>query len=144
MRITPNPGMILRFRFVHLIALSSVIALSACQDVTAPESEVAALDGLRLAQSSATDELSSLGSSLDDMTGWSLAALADNNQRGNIVGVLNGLKGHLNSGKISLIQEDLTQARAIIASLTDVQQAEVGPVSVALDVVQRALDGASQ
>jgi hypothetical protein len=54
------------------------------------------------------------------------------------------MKGHLRSGNTSLIQQDVTQARGIIGSLTYVQQVDVGPVTLALDVVQRAVDGSSK
>jgi hypothetical protein len=144
MRITSYSAQTFRSRITRVVAMASVISLAACQDVTGPESEAAVPSELRLAQSASTVELASLGNSLDDMTGWSLATLQDNNQRGNIVGVLNGMKGHLKSGNTSLIQQDVTQARGILTSLTDVQQVELGPVTLTLDIVQKALDGGSK
>ena len=132
-----------RFRFAQIIALSGVIAIVACQDVTAPEE--AKVPELRMGQSSAAgDALGTLSSNLDDMTGFSLAALPDSKGKANIVGVLNGMKGHLNSGSIAACQQDVTDARAWFGSLSEVEKVEVGHVSLALDVIQAALDGASK
>jgi hypothetical protein len=145
MRSTPNPTLISPRRIAQLIALSGVIALAACQDVTAPE-QVTALDAssLRFSQSSVTDELKDLGSSLDDMTGWSLVVLPDGQGRTRIVGLLNGLKGHLASGKIEACQQDVTDARAYLGSLTENDQVELGNIGVTLDLIQYTLDKASQ
>jgi hypothetical protein len=145
MRITTTTGNhSVRLRAVRHVVLCGVFTLAACQDVTAPEKVEAVPQALSLSQQSAQDELASLASNLDDFTGWSLAALPDAKGRTNIVGILNGLKGHLSSGKIAACQQDVTDARAILGSLTEVQQIEVGSVGVALDVIQAALDKASQ
>ena len=142
MRITSSSITTNRFRFVQIIAMSGVIAIAACQDATAPE-QVKAAPELRMSQIS-NDALSTLSANLDDMTGFSLAALPDGNGKANIVGVLNGLKGHLKSGSIAACQQDVNDARAWFGGLTDVQKVEVGHVSLALDVIQAALDGASK
>jgi hypothetical protein len=126
-----------------VIVLSAVVALAGCEDVTAPQEEVTAAPELRLS-ATAADELGSLSSSLDDMTGWSLAALPNAQGKANIVGILNGLKGHLASGKIAACQQDVTDARAILGSLTENEQVEIGGVGATLDLIQAALDKASQ
>jgi hypothetical protein len=145
MRVTSSFILIFRFRIVRLIALSSVIAVAACQDVTAPD-KVTALDAssLRLSQSSVADQLGELGSSLDQMTGWSLVVLPDGQGRTRIVGILNGLKGHLASGKVAACQQDVTDARAYLGSLTRNDQVELGGIGVTLDLIQYTLDKASQ
>ena len=117
--------------------------MAACQDATSPE-EVKAAPELRMSSQSSNDELGTLSTNLDDMTGFSLAALPDGNGKANIVGVLNGLKGHLKSGSIAACQQDVNNARAWFGGLTDVQKVEVGSVGLALDVIQAALDGASK
>lgn len=128
-----------------LVMLSGVIALAACENPTAPEERAPTFEqGPRLTQSASGDLLATLGTSLDDMTGWSLAALPDGHGKANIVGILNGLKGHLSSGRVDACLEDVADARAILESLTDVQQVEAGHVGLALDVIQAALDGASK
>ena len=142
MRITSSLATTYRFRFVQILAMSGVIVIAACQDTTAPE-EVKAKPELRMSQT-ASDELGTLSSNLDDFTGFSLAALPDGSGKANIVGVLNGLKGHLKSGSIAACQQDVDNARAWFGGLTDVQKVEVGHVSLALDVIQVALDGASK
>jgi hypothetical protein len=124
--------------------LCGVVVLAACQDATGPENVDAVPQALRFSQESVRDEIASLASNLDDFTGWSLAALPDAKGKANIVGILSGLKGHLNSGRISACQQDVTDARAILGSLSEVQQVEVGSIGVALDVIQAALDKASQ
>jgi hypothetical protein len=139
MHFTPGFGQTLRLRVVQLIALSGVFALGACEDVTAPQKQTAIPIEVRLSQS-ASDKLESLGSSLDDMTGWSLVALPDGQGRANIIALLTGLKGHLNSKRIDACQQDITDARAFLGSLTEVEQVEIGHVGLALDVVQAALD----
>ena len=131
-------------RAARHVVLCGVFAMAACQDVTAPEEVAAVPQALSFSQQSAKDEIASLASNLDDFTGWSLAALPDAKGKANIVGILNGLKGHLNSGKIAACQQDVTDARAILGSLDEVQQTEVGSIGVALDVIQAALDKASQ
>lgn len=143
MRITSSSITTNRFRFVQIIAMSGVIAIAACQDATAPE-EVKAAPELRMSSQSSSDELGTLSTNLDDMTGFSLAALPDGNGKANIVGVLNGLKGHLKSGSIAACQQDVNNARAWFGGLTDVQKVEVGHVGLALDVIQNALDGVSK
>jgi hypothetical protein len=145
MMVTTRSARILSSRVAQAIALSGVIAITACQDTTAPEEVVAAAPSeLRGSQSAVQDELSSLSSSLDDMTGWSLAALPDGDGKANIVGILNSLRGRLNSGKIEACQQSVTDARSWFASLTETQQIEVGAVGVSLDLIQAALDKASQ
>lgn len=119
--------------------------MAACQDATAPD-EIAPAEApasLSLTQASG-DELSSLSSNLDDMTGWSLAAFADATGKANIVGILNGLKGHLASGKVAACQEDVDLARAWFGKLSENDQAELGAVGVSLDLIQAALNKASQ
>jgi len=143
MKKTSSSAQTFHFRFAQVIAVSGVIAIAACQDATAPDQvEQAAPNSLRLTQNSA-DELGSLSSSLDDMTGWSLAALPDGTGKTNIVGLLNGLKGHLASGKIAACQQDLDDARAWFGSLDTNQQTEIGAVGVTLDRIQAALNNAS-
>lgn len=143
MRNTSGSAGVSRFRLAQMIALSGMIALAACEDVTAPEEAKPATPELRLSQTAA-DELGSLSSSLDDMTGWSLAALPNAQGKANIVGILNGLKGHLASGRIAVCQQDVADARAILASLSQNEQVELGGVGATLDLIQAALDKASQ
>ena len=143
MRITSSSITTNRFRFLQIIAMSGVIAIAACQDATAPE-EVKSAPELRMSSQASSDELGTLSSNLDDFTGFSLAALPDGNGKANIVGVLNGLKGHLKSGSIAACQQDVNDARSWFGGLSDVQKVEVGSVGLALDVIQAALDGASK
>jgi hypothetical protein len=145
MRFTTNSTGKPLSRVAQVIALSGVIAMSACQDVTGPEEVVSAANvpQLRTTQA-AQDELKGLADNLDDITGWSLVALTDGDSKGRIVGLLNGLKGHLAAGKIAVCQQDVTDARAWFASLTEVQQTELGAIGVTLDVVQSGLDNASR
>jgi hypothetical protein len=143
MRITSSLATTYRFRFAQIIAMSGVIAIAACQDATAPEETELAAPSLRMSQA-ASDELGTLSSSLDDMTGWSLAALPDANGRANIVGILNGLKGHLASGKLAACQQDVDDARAFLGTLSQNEQTEIGGVGATLDLIQSALDKASQ
>ena len=139
MRITSSPT---PTRVIQILAMSGVIAVAACQDATAPE-EVKAAPELRMSQQS-SDALGTLSSNLDDFTGFSLAALPDGNGKANIVGVLNGLKGHLKSGSIAACQQDVDNARSWFNGLSDTQKVEQGSVGLALDVIQAALDGASK
>jgi hypothetical protein len=143
MHFTRGSNQMLRVRVVQLIALSGVFALAACEDVTAPLKEGPLPPPAVMLSQSASSKLESLGSSLDDMTGWSLLALPDGQGRANIIGKLNGLKGHLNSKQVAACQQDVTDARALLGSLSEVEQVEVGHVGLALDVVQAALDSIS-
>lgn len=132
-------------RVAHVIALSGVIAITACQDATAPD-EIAPAEApstLSMTQNS-TDELASLSSNLDDMTGWSLAGFGDATGKQNIVGILNGLKGHLTSGKIDACQQDVDLARDWFGKLSSNDQTELGGIGVTLDLIQQALNKASQ
>jgi hypothetical protein len=143
MRVTSGSDQRTLSRIARVIALSGVIALAACDDVTAPEEAKPAAPELRLSQT-ATDELGELSASLDDMTGWSLAALPDAQGTANIVGILNGLKGHLASGRIAACEQDLVDARAILSGLSENEQVELGGVGATLDLIQAALSNASQ
>jgi len=120
------------------IAAGGLLAIAACQDVTAPEKPEVS-PAIRMSNAPG-DVLGTLSSNLDDMTSWSLVALPDGTGKTNIVGLLNGLKGHLKSGQVAACQQDITDARAFLGSLSDVQQVEVGQVGVALDVIKLALD----
>ena len=130
-------------RLYQIIALTGVITIAGCQDATAPEEIQKAGPELRLSQQS-SDALGTLSSNLDDFTGFSLAALPDGNGKANIVGVLNGLKGHLKSGSIAACQQDVDNARSWFNGLSDQQKVEQGAVGLALDVIQASLDGASK
>ena len=143
MRIVPASQK-LRSRIAQVVALGGVITTASCKDVSAPE-KATHTPTLALAQSVAvSDELGGLSSSLDDMTGWSLASLPAGEGRVKIAGVLNGLRGHLKSGNTAGSQQDVTDARAFLASLSDRERIELGAVGVALDLIQSALDKASQ
>lgn len=134
-----------RSRVAQVLALGGVITTGACKDVTAPEQvETAEMPALALARSAAVDELGSLSSSLDDMTGWALASLPDGQNRVKIVGILDGLRGHLESGKIAASQQAVIEARGILESLSEQERVEIGAVGVTLDLIQSALDKASQ
>ena len=131
-------------RAAQLVAASAVLVVfAACSEPTAPDAAQIAAPVLT-APSASTSALKDLSASLDDMTGWSLITLTDGQTRTNIVGILNGLKGHLASGKIAACQDDITQGRAWYASLSDSEQGEQGNISVTLDLIQSVLDSASQ
>ena len=135
---------IFRSRTAQAIALGGVISTVGCKDVTAPPDLKAPTTlalGVQLADA---DELTNLSASLDDMTGWSLASIKDDEKSANIVGILNSLKAHLKSGKVDASQQDVSDARAFIGSLSEQKKVEIGAVSVTLDVIQSALDKASQ
>jgi hypothetical protein len=89
-----------------------------------------------------TDQLKEFGLDMDSMTGWSLSTFSDGQSRAQIVGILNGLKGHLASGRIDACQDDVTQGRAWYASLAETEQLEQGNISVTLDLIQSVLDQA--
>src|SRR4026209_2818948 len=116
MRITSSSTQILRSRIARVLALSAMVVLAGCEDVTAPQEEVTAAPELKLSQG-VVNELGTLSTSLDDMTGWSLAALPNAQGKANIVGILNGLRGHLASGKIAACQPDEAEARAVLGAL---------------------------
>ncbi len=143
MRIVPASQK-LRSRIAQVVALGGVITTASCKDVSAPQKALEA-PALTLAQSAAVgDELGGLSSSLDDMTSWSLASLPEGEGRVKIVGILNGLRGHLKSGKIAASQQDLADARGFLESLSDRERIELGAVGVTLDLIQSALDKAAQ
>jgi hypothetical protein len=145
MRFTKNSTGKISSRVAQVIALSGVIAMAACQDATGPEEISTAQPSMRLTVSQESkDELATLSANLDDFTGWSLVALPDGDVKLNIIGTLNGLKGHLKAANTRLCQQDVTDARAWFASLTETQQVEVGAIGVALDVIQAGLDKAGQ
>jgi hypothetical protein len=132
-----------RSRIAQVIALGGVITTASCKDVSAPEKTQAFAPALSQSVTP-SDELGGLSSSLDDMTGWSLSSLPEGEGQVKIVGILNGLRGHLKSGKIAASQQDVTDARAFLASLSDRERIELGAVGVTLDLIQSALDKASQ
>jgi hypothetical protein len=135
---------IFRSRIAQLIALGGALTTAACTDATAPKQIVAPQAPTLSVGQSAGDELGSLSASLDDMTGWSLASLTDDQSHANIVGILNSLKGHLKSGKITASQQDVADARAFLESLSEAKRVEIGAVGVTLDLIQSTLDKASQ
>src|SRR5205814_3488321 len=113
MRIVPDSQKF-RSRLAQMLALGGVITTASCKDVSAPQKTLET-PVLTLSQSAAAgDELGSLGTSLDDMTAWSLASLPEGESRVKIVGIVNGLRGHLKSGKIQASQQDVSDARAFL------------------------------
>lgn len=144
MRITLDSNKTFRLRIAQVIALSGVFALAGCQDVVAPDKVTSGPQSLRLTTMAAADELASLSSSMDDMTGWSLVALPDAEGKTKIVELLAGLKTHLASGEIAACQQDVVDGRTILGALSPVEQVDVGAVGVTLDVIQLVLDKASQ
>jgi len=143
MRVTSDLR-IFRSRIAQLIALGGAITTAACTDATAPKQIVAPKTATQSVGQSAGDELGGLGASLDDMTGWSLASLTDDQGHANIVGILNSLRGHLKSGKIAASQQDVADARAFIESLSEEKRVDIGAVGVTLDLIQATLDKTSQ
>ena len=132
-----------RSRIAQLIALGGVITTAACTDATAPK-QIVVPKAAALSAGQSGDELGSLSASLDDMTGWSLASLTDDQGHANIVGILNSLKGHLKSGKIAASQQDVADARAFVESLSEEKRVDIGAVAVTLDLIQSTLEKASQ
>src|SRR6266404_6540116 len=124
---------IFRSRLAQLIALGGAITTAACTDATAPQQIVAPKAPTLSVGQSAGDELGTLSASLDDMTGWSLASLTDDQGHANIVGILNSLRGHLKCGKIAASQQDVADARAFIESLSEQKRVETGAVGVTLE-----------
>ena len=143
MRVTSD-SRIFRSRIAQLIALGGAITTAACTDATAPNQVVAPKAPTLSIGQSAGDELGTLSASLDDMTGWSLASLTDDQGHANIVGILNSLKGHLKSGKIAASQQDVADARAFVESLSEEKRVDIGAVAVTLDLIQSTLEKASQ
>ena len=143
MRVTSDLR-IFRSRIAQLIAFGGAITTAACMDATAPNQVVAPKAPTLSVGQSAGDELGTLSASLDDMTGWSLASLTDDQGHANIVGILNSLKGHLKSGKIAASQQDVADARAFIESLSEEKRVDIGAVGITLDLIQSTLDKASQ
>ena len=137
-------SLIFRSRVAHALALGGVITTGACRDVTAPGQVETAEAPALLLQPAAVDELGSLSSSLDDMTGWALVSLPDGPNRVKIAGILDGLRGNLKSGKIAASKRDVLVARGILESLSEQERVEIGAVGVTLDLIQSALDKASQ
>jgi hypothetical protein len=136
---------IFRPRIAQLIALGGAITTPACKDAAAPpQTKVVETHALASAQSAAVDKLGSLSASLDDMTSWSVTSLPDGKGRENILAILKGLKANLKSGKIADSQQAVTDARALIESLSEKERVEIGAVGVALDLIQSELDKASQ
>ena len=139
-----SPLRFLHPRVAQALVMGGVITAVGCKDSTAPR-KMEAPQALALGVTqSADDELGRLSASLDDMTGWSLASLTDDQKRTNIVGILNGLKGHLKGGKIDASRQDVTDARAFLESLDEQKRVELGAVAITLDLIQSALDSASQ
>src|SRR5258706_4650174 len=143
MRVTSDLR-IFRSRIAQLIALGGAITTAACTDATAPKQIVAPKAATQSVGQWEGDELGGLGASLDDMTGWSLASLTDDQGHANIVGILNSLRGHLKSGKIAASQQDVADARAFIESLSEEKRVDIGAVGVTLDLIQATLDKTSQ
>lgn len=142
-RKTTRRKIVLSLRAARLVIVGSVIVLAACQDATAPEPTIQR-DLAPMMSQAAASPLAQLGASLDDMTGWSMSAMRDAVQQAKLQGTLGGLKGHLNSGKVALIQQDVTAARSVLESLDIVSQVELGQVGLALDVVQAELNKTSK
>jgi hypothetical protein len=125
-------------RAARVIAFSGAVALvAACTDSTAPPPPPPV-------EPPVPPALVSVAASLDDMTQWWMPSLQDATVRTNLQEILAGLKGHLNGGKVTLCQQDVTSARGVLSSVSDVEQVETGPIGVALDVVQATLDGVSK
>ena len=137
----PKRRHVIAARIVKVVALSCVIGLmAACSETTAPKASTAPPPVVKPVPAA----MVSLAGSLDDMTQWFMQSFDDEATRTKFQDILSGLKGHLTSGNVTVCQQDVTAARGVLTSLSDVQQVETAPLGLALDAVQTTLDNVSQ
>lgn len=133
-------------RIARVIALSGVVAVLACGDSTSPQRakpvpEAPAVPAPPAAAPSTP--LGMLGASLDDATSMFVPTMQDPEKRAQLQAVIKDLSEHLMAANIDLSTKDLAAGRALIASVEEVQQIELGAIGIAFDQIELALSQAS-
>ena len=125
----------------RVIALSGVVGLFACQDATSPEAKSGGPAGLADPAASVAQTLPTgmIGGSIVDATTWVLSSINDLQTRSNMKAAIKSLADHLVSGQLDAARADVTNARAVLASVDAVDAAEIGPIGVSLDEADKAL-----
>jgi hypothetical protein len=127
------------FLGARVIAMAGVIAFAAaCTDTTTPQ-KVATPTPETPATPAPTTPLGLLGASLETETTNFLPGMHDDTARADLQAALNTLGVDLVANNVSASTKDLATCRGMIAVVDDVQQVELAPISLALDVVELAL-----
>ena len=135
----PRQRHIIAARVARAIAISSVVAFGACTDTTAPQKVETPIPETPTAPASLTP-LGLLGASLEDETTMFLTGMHDDTDRASLERSLKSLSADLISNDVPRSAEDVAAARRLINAVDDVQQVELGPISLALEVIELALN----
>jgi hypothetical protein len=133
-------------RAASVLALSGVVALSACQDATSPEkvdspTEIGALTPAAQVVANATVE--ETASTIVDATSWVLSSIEDADARANMASKIQAIADHAAAKQYTLARQDVTAARAIMSKLDEGQLTEIGPIDVSLFEIDAALKRAN-
>ncbi len=136
-----RPNILFGARIAQVIVLSSVIAFVACTDSTAPKKVQPVTPETPAAPTPAspTTPLGLLGAAIEDETTMFLTGMHDETKRANLQASLQSLSVHLIANQVEPSTKDVATARGLIAAVDEVQQVELGQISLVLDVVELAL-----
>ena len=129
-----------RLRAARIVALGCAIGISACTEPNAPEKAVT--EPPPITTPGPTTALDSLGLWIGDATQWVLPSIEDETLRATVQSNIADLGSHLSARQYVLTRKDIGNLRALMDSLsTDLLHA-LGPIEVALKVIEPALDEA--
>ena len=129
-----------RLSAVLVLALVASVGIAACSESTAPAK--AAAPATPVTPPAPKNALDSLGLWVGDATLWVLPSIEDETIRTNVQTGITDLGTHLAAGKYDLTRKDIGGLRGLMDSVSIDVLSALGPVEVALEVIEQALDAA--
>ena len=125
-------------RILSAIAIAGAITLAGCSDSTAPGK--AATPAPSTPTAPTVSALVALAAELHDASDIFVSAVEDEALRTKMTVAINDLGVQLLAGNADGSRAALAQARALFVNLDDISAIELGPVSLALDYIERKLN----
>jgi hypothetical protein len=135
-------------KFKHVAQLSTVVfamcaslVIVACSDSTSPAAPTA--PATPPGPTHPSSALDSLGLWVGDATSWVLPSIDDATLSGNLQTDITSLGTHLTAGQYAATRTDIANLQTLMNSTSAADYySALGPIGVALDVIQQALDAA--
>ena len=126
------------FRIGLAITLSCLVGVAACTEATEPHEGVAHSPPATAPAPETT--LDSLGLWVGDATGWVLPSIEDETIRANVQTKIAELGDHIAARRYDLTRQNIAALRDIMNSVSTELASALGPLDVALKVIELELD----
>ena len=132
-----------RLSAVLVFALGASVGIAACSDSTSPDKSVTPATPVSpVTPAVPRNAVDSLGLWVGDATAWVLPSIDDETIRANVQSGITDLGNHLAAGNYDLTRKDIGSLRTLMDAVSIDVLSALGPVEVALEVIEQALEQA--